>query len=129
MSIDIKRFLSLRLRKRIRRRAKNGLFVILESAPGKHQIDDISVSGLSYYYVDGGFRPKSGAYGLRLVSNTTSPTLRLTGRTISDRETGELVSQHQKIKRRSVRFQTMNKEQKRSLKSIIKNHTVSRRFF
>ena len=101
--------------------------MILESAPGRHQIDDISVSGLSYYYIDGGIRPKSGAYGLRVVSSTPSHTLRLTGKTISDRETGELVSQHQKIKRRSVRFQTMNKDQRKTLKRIIKSHTVGRR--
>jgi hypothetical protein len=127
MGFGIRRFLSFRLRKRIRRRAENGLCVILESAPGKHQIDDISVSGLSYYYLDGGIRPKSGAYGLKVVSSSPTHSLRLTGKTISDRETGELVSQQQKIKRRSVRFQTMNKDQKKTLKKIIKRHTVGRR--
>jgi hypothetical protein len=124
MGIDIKRFLSLRLRKRIRRRAKNGLYVILGSSPGKHQIDDISSKGLSYYYIDAGYRPKNGVYALKVVSNNEPVSVILNGRTVCDRETGELVSENQKIMRRSIQFEPMNDSQKKSLKEIIKSHTT-----
>ena len=124
MGIGIKRFLSLRVRKKIRRRAKNGLFVILESAPGKHQIDDISCGGLSYHYVDTGYRSKSGAYKLRVVSGNTTESVRLIGQTVCDLETGELVAQSQKIKRRGIQFKRMNNRQKKILKGLIKTHTT-----
>lgn len=129
MGIGIKRFLSLRVRKKIRRRAKNGLFVILESAPGKHQINDISCGGLSYHYIDTGYRSKSGAYKLRVVSGNTPESVRLVGQTICDLETGELVAQNQKIKRRSIQFKRMSNHQKKILKGLIKTHTISWRPF
>lgn len=129
MSIDIKRFLSLRLRKRFRRRAKNGLYVVLESGPLRHQIDDISYGGLSYHYIDGGFRPKSGAYSLMVVSTSEAQPLTLTGKTICESETGALVSQNKKIKRRSIRFERLNAQQKKRLKDIIKIHTTGQRSF
>ena len=129
MNIDFKRVFSLRLRRRIRRRAKDGLFVVFENTPGKHQIDDISSGGLSYHYIDGGMRPKNGAYALRVISGNRDQTVRLTGKIISDRETGELVAHNQKIKRRSVRFEPMNNHQKKVLKDIIKEYTTARRSF
>jgi hypothetical protein len=128
MSFDIRRFFTLRIRKRRRRRASNGLFVVLESIPGKHQIDDISSGGLSYYYIDNGIRPKIGSYALKVIANSKPISLRLVGKTICDRETGELVSQSQKIIRRGIRFERMNSHQKKMLKDIIKNHTVSQSF-
>lgn len=129
MNFDIRRFFSLRIRRRRRHRANNGLFVVLESIPGKHQIDDISSGGLSYYYIDNGIRPKTGSYSLKVIANSNPNSLRLVGKTICDRETGELVSQNQKIKRRSIRFERMNNYQKKMLKDIIKNHTVSQTLF
>lgn len=129
MGIGIKRFLSLRVRKKIRHRAKNGLFVILESTPGKHQIDDISCGGLSYYYIDTGYRSKSGAYKLRVVSGNKPESVRLVGQTVCDLETGELVAQNQKIKRRSIQFKRMNSQQKKVLKGLIKEHTIGWRLF
>jgi hypothetical protein len=124
VSIDIRRFLTLKIRKRRRRRADNGLFVVLESIPGKHQIDDISSGGLSYYYVDNGVRPKIGSYALKVVVTNNPLSLKLTGKTICDRETGELVSENQKIKRRSIRFERMNTYQKKTLRDILKSHTI-----
>jgi hypothetical protein len=129
MSFDIRRLFTFRIRKRRRRRASNGLFVVLESIPGKHQIDDISSGGLSYYYIDNGIRPKIGSYALKVIANSKPISLRLVGKTICDRVTGELVSQSQKIKRRSIRFERMNSQQKKMLRDIIKNHTVSPSFF
>jgi hypothetical protein len=48
----------------------------------------------------------------------------LAGKTISDRETGELIFQNQKINRRSIQFERMNRRQKQELKDLIK---ISRR--
>lgn len=129
MNIDFKRFLFLRVRKKIRRRAKNGLFVILESVPGKHQIDDISIGGLSYYYIDTGYLPMGSAYKLRVVSGNMADSVKLIGKTVCDRETGELVAQNQKIKRRSIQFKHLNSRQKKELRGIIKSHTTGRRPF
>jgi hypothetical protein len=129
MVIGIKRFLSLRVRRKIRRRAKSGLFVVLESAPGKHQIDDISCGGLSYYYVDTGNRSRSGAYRLRVISNNSPESVKLTGEIVSDLETGELVALNQKIKRRSIQFKRMNGRQKKMLKDLIRAHTIAWRPF
>lgn len=129
MHFDIRRFFSLKIRKRRRHRASNGLYVMLESIPGKHQIDDISSGGLSYYYIDNGIRPKIGSYALKVMANSDSVALRLLGKTICDCETGRLVSQNQRIKRRSVRFERMNSYQKKMLKDIIKHHTISESLF
>lgn len=103
--------------------------MILESVPGKHQIDDISYGGLSYYYIDTGYRPVSSAYKLRVVSGNTADSVKLIGKTICDRETGELVAQNQKIKRRSVQFKHLNSRQKKALRGIIKSYTIGWRPF
>ena len=120
MARYLKRLFLLQMRRRRRYRVRNGLYVVLDSYPGRHQVDDISSGGLSFYYVDNGLRPKSGAYGLRVMSEQHRLAVELAGKTISDRETGELIFQNQKIKRRSIRFEHMNRRQKQELKDLIK---------
>lgn len=116
----LKRLLLLQMRWRRRYRASNGLYVILDSYPGRHQVDDISSGGLSYYYADNGLLPKSGRYGLRVMLESHRLAVELAGKTICDRETGELIFQNQKIKRRSIRFERMNPRQKKELQDLIK---------
>ena len=116
----IKRLFFLQMRRRRRYRAGNGLYVILDSFPGRHQVDDISSGGLSYYYVDNGLRPKSGRYGLRVLLESHRLMVDLAGKTICDRETGELIFQNKKIKRRSIRFERMNRQQKKELKDLLR---------
>lgn len=127
--MDLQRLLTLRIRKRWRHRACNDLFVILENMPGRHQIDDISTSGLSYHYIKNGQRPKDGIYMLKVLVKNKSLSVSLVGRTMNDRETGALVSQNQVIMRRSIRFERMKNSQKKILKKIIKEYTVSRPLF
>ncbi len=120
MTNYLKRLLLLQMRRRRRYQSNGGLYVVLDSCPGKHIVDDISSGGLSYYYIDNGLRPKSGAYGLKILSEAHRLAVDLAGITISDRETGELIFQNQKIKRRSIRFERMNRRQKKELKDLIK---------
>lgn len=120
MANYLRRLLLLQMRRRRRFRPIGALYVIVDSYPGKHQVDDISSGGLSYHYVDNGLRPKKGSYGLRVLSERYRLAVELAGKTISDRETGELIFQNQKIKRRSIRFEHMNRRQKKELKDLIK---------
>lgn len=129
MIFDLQRLLTLNIRKRKRRRACNDLFVILENMPGRYQIDDISSHGLSYHYIGDGHRRKAGTYALKVVVKNKSLSLSLVGRTMCDSETGELVSQNQVINRRCIRFERMDSYQKKALKAIIKEHTVSQSHF
>ena len=114
MSEFIKRFFSLKIRRRRRYRVKNGAYVILSAHPGKYQIDDIGFGGLSFHYMDNGFRPKVGEYDLRVISENQPNTIQLIGRTVDDSETGELIFQKEKIKRRSIRFESV-----RDRKSVV----------
>ncbi len=120
MTHYLKRLFLLQMRRRRRYRALGGLYVILDSSPGKHLVDDISSGGLSYYYVDNGLRPKRGSFGLKVLSENHRLAVELAGKMISDRETGELIFQNQRIKRRSIRFERMNSRQKKELKDLIK---------
>ncbi|MGD9009962.1 MAG: hypothetical protein PVG41_18690 [Desulfobacteraceae bacterium] len=124
MTQYLKRLLLLQMRRKRRYRASGGLYVILDSFPGKHVVDDISSGGLAYYYLDNGLRPKRGAYGLKILLESPRLAVELAGKTISDRETGELIFQNQKINRRSIQFERMNRRQKQELKDLIK---ISRR--
>ncbi len=121
-----RRLLSLRIRKRRRYRAKNGLYVVPPSSLGKNQIDDISLGGLSFYYVDTGARPLKRGYAVKVMADSQLASVQIPCRTVSDSETGELVSQNQKIKRRSVRFEKLTMQQKKALKSLIKEFTSNR---
>lgn len=120
MTHYLKRVLLLQMRRRRRYRTSGGLYVVFDSFPGKHVVDDISSGGLSYYYVDNGLRLKHGAYGLRVLSESPRLAVELAGKTISDHETGELIFQNKKIKRRSIRFERMNRRQKKELMDLIK---------
>lgn len=124
MTNYLKRLFLLQMRRKRRYKTSGGLYVILDNFPGKHVINDISTGGLSYHYVDNGLRPKRGAYGLKVLLENPRLAVELAGKTISDCETGELIFQNQKIKRRSIRFERMNRRQKQELKDLIK---VSRR--
>ena len=122
MSEFIKRVFSLRIRRRRRYRAKSGAYVILSAHPGKYQIDDIGFGGLSFHYIDNGYRPKRGSFDLRVTAEDQPSTIQLVGRTVHECETGELIFQKEKIKRRSIRFESLSRKQKKDLKAFIKNN-------
>lgn len=119
MDSILKRFLGLKIRRRRRWRAGNGLYVVLNRSAGKYQIDDIGMGGLSFHYIDTGLQSKNGSYGLKIVSEHQSASVELEGRIVAERDTGELIFQKKKIKRRSVRFERVNRQQRRELKAFL----------
>ena len=122
MSEFIKRFFSLRIRRRRRYRVKKGVYVVLSAQPGKYQIDDIGFGGLSFHYMDNGFRPKRGEYDLSVISENQPSAIHLVGRTVDESEIGELIFHNEKIRRRSIRFESVSRKQKKDLKFFIKNN-------
>ena len=98
--------------------------MILENLPGRHQIDDISLNGLSYHYIGNSYLPKSGTFALLILTKDKSLSLILNGRNISDNETGSMVSTNKMIRRRSIRFENVNKLQKKAIKRIIRKYSV-----
>jgi hypothetical protein len=122
MNTFIKRLLFLKIRRRRRYRLKDGAYVVVGAHAGKFEIDEIGSGGLSFHYIDNGFRSKGGEYDLRVVTENQQDTIRLIGRTVNESETGELIFRKAKIKRRSVRFESLDRQQKSDLKLFIKKN-------
>lgn len=125
MKTILGRLLALRFRKKKRYRAKNGLFAIPENQMNRNQIGDISMGGLSFYYIDNGLRPKKNDYVLTLMTDGKKGSVQISCRTVSDSDTGELVYQNRLIKRRSVRFERLSLQQKRKIRELIKSYTMA----
>ena len=123
--LNLKRFFTLKIRKRRRRRASNDLLVMMQAMPGYYPIDDINSGGLSFRYIENGARPKKGIYRIKLVVKGQSLSLRLLGKTVGDREIGSIAMQNQVIKRCNIRFELLDSSQKRILEEIIKGYTVN----
>lgn len=119
----LKRLLTLRLRKKRRFRAKKGLVAISDKFMGKHQIDDISMGGFSYYYIDHGIHAKSEVYQMRLQFNGDNQ-LHLACKTISDEEAAQILLQRQIVKRKSVHFVNLTRIQKKALRELIRNYAA-----
>jgi c-di-GMP-binding flagellar brake protein YcgR len=115
----LKRFIGLKIRKRRRYRPVHVLYAIVENSGVKNQVDDISLGGLSFYFIDNGFRPKKNSYTIKLYGRNSPEYVEVACKTISESETGELVFQNKKIKRRSVKFERLNSQQKEKLKRLI----------
>ena len=124
MSGILGRILMFKVRKRRRYRAKEGLYVVMENFIEKNQIGDISLGGLSFYYVDNGMPLKKSHYDLRVTASSPSASTQIPCQTVSDTEAGEFIFQNKKIKRRSVKFQRLSQSQKMELKHIINDHTL-----
>ena len=119
LSSIIKRLLRLKIRRRRRRRAGKGLYVVVNRTAGRYQIDDIGMGGLSFHYVDSGLQPSSGSYDLRIVSDNQHLAVEVEGKIVAENETGELVFQRKRIKRRSIRFERVNRQQRIDLKALL----------
>ena len=121
----IKRMLTFRVRKKRRFKAMDGISVVLGNSLTKNQIGDISMGGLSFYYVDQGIKLGNGSYGLRILRNNNLWMEEVPYKTVSDAETAELIFQNKKIKRQSVRFGRLSFSQKSQLRFIVQNCTSS----
>lgn len=121
MSSILRRLLLLEVRKRRRWRTQGNIYAVV-SGYGKHEVDNIGFGGLSFFYTEGEMPSGPGAFGLRLRSHLNpSETVKVKGRTVADKEVGELVFQNKKIKRCSVRFEPLSSDQKKGIKSLIKS--------
>lgn len=124
MNEFVKRVFSLRIRRRRRYRLKGGVYVVLNTSSGKYQIDDIGYGGLSFHYIDNGYRSSGRSFPLRIMAENQTEIVRLKGRTVDENETGELIFHKKKIRRRSIRFESMDRRQKKDLKAFIKNNKI-----
>ncbi len=124
MNKFLRRLLFLEIRMKRRWRSIDGIFTSLQGT-GSHRVDEIGLGGLSFHYSDEGLLHKEGAYGLSIHTHKPRFSIRLKGHTVSDQEVGELVFPNKKIKRRSVCFEPLNRDQKKELKALIR-HNLAR---
>jgi hypothetical protein len=115
----INRLLKLQIRKQRRHRLKDGTYVVYGHSVSKRQIHDISLGGLSFYYVDKGRAIDRGFRELSLVNGSRISLGNLSFRKVSDIETGEIPSHNKRVKRQSVRFEGLTSQQKKQLKTFI----------
>jgi hypothetical protein len=122
MSI-LKRLITLRVRRQKRYKAREGVFVVYDQSMSKNQVDNISMGGLSFYYVDNGLKIDKGSYELSLINHNRICLGKVPFKTVSDTETGEILFRNKRVKRQSVRFDNLSQPQKSQLKAIIANFT------
>lgn len=119
----IKRLLTLKIRKQKRLLAKDGVYVAQGQTTAKHQINDLSMGGLSFYYVDKGSGSRQRFRELSLINRNRICLRDVAFKTVSDIETGEVMLRGKKIRRQGVRFENLNRLQKQRLKAFISNFT------
>lgn len=119
----LKRLLTLRIRKYRRHQAKDGAYVAYGHAMARHQINDLSMGGLSFYYVDKGRAVSLGFREISLIKHNRICLEEVPFKTVSDVEMGEILFQNKKVKRQSVRFDGLTRHQKRQLKAFISSFT------
>lgn len=115
----INRLLKLGIRKQKRHSVTDGVFIVYGHSASKHQINDISLGGLSFYYVDKGRSISNGYRELSLVNHNRIFLGNLPFRSVSDTETGEILFRNKRVKRHSLRFERLTGQQKRQLKAFI----------
>ena len=113
------------LRKNKRYKAKDDVWVRLERSFQKNQIDDISLKGLSFYYVDNGHGIGKGSRYLKLQIGERSMVEPIRFEVASDTNIGETMLPKNKIRRLSLHFQRLSFRQKRQLKHLIKHHSIN----
>lgn len=117
------RLITLRVRKNRRYKARDGVYVVYDQSMSKNQVDNISMGGLSFYYVDNGIKIDKGSYELSLINRNRICLGKIPFKTVSDTETGEILFRNKKVKRQGVRFDNLSGSQKNQLKAIIANFT------
>jgi hypothetical protein len=120
----IRRMLTFNIRKKRRLKAMDGIFVVIGNSLTKNQVGDISMHGLSFYYIDQGIKLKKGPCELKILINNNLWMGEVPCKIVSDVETAEIMFQNKKIKRQGVRFGKLSYRQKSKLKYIIRNYTL-----
>jgi hypothetical protein len=124
MNPIIKRIFALKFRIGRRHKVKDEIYVAYEQSLFKSRIDDISMGGLSFYYVDNGTRIDKGSYELAIFGKKRTYLSSVRFKTVSDIDAGELIFKEKKIKRQSVRFVHLSVSQKVQLKDVIRSCTI-----
>lgn len=122
----IKRLLTLRIRKRRRFTAREGVYVVMENSFIKNQVDNISMGGLAFNYEDVGYKLGKGSYELKVIADKGVVVDRVPFRRVSDFPVGEVLYPYRKIKRLSVQFDGLTNAQKTQLKYFLQNNTIGR---
>jgi len=112
------------LRKSKRYKAKDNMFVTLERSFQKNQIDDISMSGLSFYYVENGYAIGKRSRYLKLQAGERHIVNRIRFTVASDTNVGESMFQKSKIRRLSLHFEGLTFRQKRQIKNLIRRNAI-----
>jgi hypothetical protein len=120
---QLKRLLTLRLRRKKRYQAKEGVYVEYDQSTSRNQVESLSMGGLSFYYVDNGMRIDKGSYELSLTDRNRIFLRKIPFKMVSDIEIGEVLFHKTRVKRQSVRFDNLTQTQKRRLGAIIANYT------
>ena len=100
------------------------MFVTLERSFQKNQIDDISMSGLSFYYVENGYAIGKGSRYLKLQAGERHIVNRIRFTVASDTNVGESMLQKSKIRRLSLHFEGLTFRQKRQIKNLIRRNAI-----
>ena len=112
------------LRKSKRYKVKDDVYVKLEKSLRKNQIDDISLSGLSFYYVQNGHGIGKSSRHLKLQAGTGQIVGPIRFKVASDKSVGESRLPNNKIRRLSLHFEGLSFRQKRQLRHLIKHHAT-----
>ncbi|MDJ0782249.1 MAG: hypothetical protein QNJ22_09770 [Desulfosarcinaceae bacterium] len=119
MLAALKRLLMLQLRRNKRYKAKEGLCVVYDRSMSMNQIDTLSMGGLSFYYVDRGMQIERGSYNLSIFNRNKLCLRNVPFKAVSDQASGEILTKRKTVKRQSVRFGKLTRDQKRRLKILI----------
>jgi len=122
----IKRFFTLRLRKRRRFRVKDGIYVVQGRylSSGKNQVNDIGMGGLSFYFIESGNRVGRDQQTVTLLTDRPNSAVHVPCSIVCDDSTGELIFSNQSVKRRCVKFGRLSAEQKKQIKELIKGYSL-----
>jgi len=119
-----KRIMSLGLRKKKRYKVTKEVYAKLEHAYRKNQIDEISLGGLSFYYVENGYPIGKASRYLKLQAGRFELIETVRFKVASDTYVGESTLPKHRIKRLSLQFDGLSFQQRRRLKKIIHHHTI-----
>ena len=122
----LKRLLTLKIRKRRRFAAKEGVYVVMENTFLKNQVDNISMGGLAFNYEDHGYKFGKGSHELKVIANKNIVLDRVPFKRVSDFPVGEVLYPYRKVKRFSVQFESLTSAQKAQLRYFLQNNTMGR---
>jgi len=95
------------------------------TGPGKNQVCDIGMGGLSFYYVDRGAKANRDHQTLTVSTAGQPAVVHVPCRTVSDSDAGELLLLNQRVRRRSVKFERLSARHKAQIKDLIKKHVIN----